>query len=484
MRILVFAPYAHWQLHVTDLELIQSHVDAGDEVTVLTCQGQMLACDNNPQRRPYRCIRCIGRSDAGLRLINGDFQAKPYYWLSDDEQRQLDLLNTDFANLSALQETYVENFDIGWAVLSSLITRHRDSNVNLQDQAFELEGLMKGAWSVYYSLRRHLREHPVDRVYVFNGRYASLRAALRASQAESTDCYVHDVGRDRQHYELYANTLPHDYQYITQQVNTAWDAHEGRVYRDSLAARWYRDRAQGLARSGKSFVDHQIAGCMPPNWDADRRNVVCFTSSEDEFAAIGESWQNPLYESQLDGLQRIVRDLIREDLHLYVRMHPNLKGVENEQTRGLRNLDAANLTVIPADHPVSTYTLMQQADTVLTFGSTAGIEAVYWGKPSVLAGIAFYRELGGTYNPSHHQELVQLLRRSIPSRDSTPALKYGFYRATFGRPYQHYVPSPSSSAYDKGRFNGRRIRSRPSTWIKSRLAKAWPDAARARLKAA
>ncbi len=131
MRVLVFAPYAHWKLHVTDLELIQQHVDAGDDVTVLTCRGEMQACDNNPRQQVSRCVRCIGRSQLGLRLIRGSFQVASYYRLTDQQERQLETLSTDFLDHKRLQAFYLENFDIGWAVLSSLITRHRDPEVDL-----------------------------------------------------------------------------------------------------------------------------------------------------------------------------------------------------------------------------------------------------------------------------------------------------------------------------------------------------------------
>ena len=102
---------------------------------------------------------------------------------------------------------------------------------------------------------------------------------------------------------------------------------------------------------------------------------------------------------------------------LYLRVHPNLAGVDNRQTQQIAQLDSPLMTVIPADDPTSTYALLRHADTVLSYGSTVGIEAVYWGIPSVLAGASFYRDLGGTYNPATHAELVALLRRrSQPSR--------------------------------------------------------------------
>ncbi|MDG2380527.1 MAG: hypothetical protein P8N76_02530 [Pirellulaceae bacterium] len=470
MRVVVFAPYAHWKLHVTDLELIQKHVDAGDDVTVLTCRGEMQACDNNPRQQASRCVRCIGRSQLGLRRIRGPFQVATYYRLTDQQEQQLQELPTEFLDREHMQSFHVENFDIGWAVLSSLITRHRDSEVDLRAHAFELAGLMRAAWSVYYSLRARLREQTVDRVYVFNGRYAPLRAAFRACQAEGIDCRIHDVGQDHSYYSIYENRLPHDHLACAKTVQQTWE--QGEADRELQAERWFDERASGRVRSGRCFVDSQNNGQLPGQWSPTKRNVAIFTSSEDEFAAIGESWKNPLYKSQLDGLQQIVHAMKAcEQTHLYIRVHPNLKGVNNPQTRAVHHLVGNNLTVIPAEDSVSTYALIRASDTVLTFGSTVGIEAAYWRKPSVLAGIALYRELNATFNPGSHDQLIALLSRRLAPQDILPALQYGYYQATFGEPYRYYQPA----ADYQGRFNGGGLQPGLKTWMRSRLAKVWPS---------
>ncbi len=116
-----------------------------------------------------------------------------------------------------------------------------------------------------------------------------------------------------------------------------------------------------------------------------------------------------------------------------------------------------------------TYRLMRSCEKVLTFGSTTGIEAVYWGRPSVLAGMSYYREMDATYNPNTHDELVQLLRADLAPRAQLPALKYGFYQATFGRPYAYYVPH---TRYD-GLFNGERVRPTGRLMATSRVVKLW-----------
>lgn len=473
MRVVVFAPYAQWQLFETDLELIQRHVDAGDSVTVLGCHGEMRGCDHNPRAMPHRCVSCQGRGEFGLKVVRGEFNVRSFACLTDRQQRELDELQLRFSSTSELVDCYVENFDIGWAVLSSLISRHRDAELDLTAVASELDLQFRGAWMVYYSLRNLLQREAVDRVYVFNGRYAPLRAAFRACQAENVDCYLHDVGKDFRHFALYRNALPHDHRQIAECIEQTWEDAATNPHREQIASQWFNDRAHGIVRSGKNFVRRQRPDLLPASWREDARSVVIFTSSEDEFAAIGDTWRNPLYESQTQGLVRIVESLqsMRHDLQLYIRVHPNLAGLDNQQTRTFQQLASPGVSVLPAEDPVSTYALMRHCEKVLTFGSTAGVEAVFWGKPSVLAGMSFYRELGVACCPTTHNELIDLLLAKLPTPHREPALKYGFYQATIGEPYQHFQPK----AWFRGKFRGHRVRPTARSWVRSRMVKWWPN---------
>jgi hypothetical protein len=118
------------------------------------------------------------------------------------------------------------------------------------------------------------------------------------------------------------------------------------------------------------------------------------------------------------------------------------------------------LSVIPPEAPADTYTLLRNADKVLTFGSTVGIEAVFWGKPSILAGPSFYRNLGGTYNPSSHEELLSLLREDLEPKDRLPAIRYGYYMNSYGIPFRHY----EAEDFAHGRFRGRDLNSTGISW--------------------
>jgi hypothetical protein len=277
-------------------------------------------------------------------------------------------------------------------------------------------------------------------------------------------CFIHERGCDIHHYELWENTTPHDLAHTDREIRKYWDANANNPERGAIAERFYTARALGASRSWHSYVKDQEIGLLPGNWNPAKKNLVIFNSSEDELASIGDEWRNPLYRNQLEGISRMVDSLkaYGESIHLYLRIHPNLKYVQNDDLKALLQMHGDHLSVIPPDDPVSTYALIKHADKVISFGSTVGIEAVYWGTPSILAGVTFYQNLGGTYIPGSHDELMEMINADLPAKDKTPALMYGFYLETFGTPYKYY----RAMGLDEGTFKGHRVEVQPSRWMR------------------
>ena len=272
---------------------------------------------------------------------------------------------------------------------------------------------------------------------------------------------MHERGHDIHHYTLDKNTTTHDLAYMQQQIRQQWERAASDSRRNELAEEFYLERSKGVVQSWYSFVDRQKEGLLPASWNPAKRNVAIFNSSEDEFVALDAQWNNPLYANQVEGLQRIVESLeaSHDDIHVYLRIHPNLDGVNNKQSRALYDLRRDFFEIIPPDDPVSTYALIKHADKVLTFGSTVGIEAVFWGTPSIHAGRSYYQDLGGTYNPGSHEELVAMLKADLPPKDRTAALVYGYYLNTFGIPFKYF----QATGLDSGKFKGQRIIARQSS---------------------
>jgi len=460
VRVLVAAPYAINTPHYeTALELVQLHQDQGDEVVMLACDAAQSICDANPAHAFSGCAQCILRRRAGLRLLSRPIRTAPIFCLTPQDQAELDGLQADFPDAESLKRYAPGGFDLGYGVLSSLISILRTSEPDLRAPATRalVRRFVAATYAVFLSFRNYLATEKPDRVYVYNGRYASTRAVLRACQQANVDCLIHEVGSTLQHYALFQNQMPHNLAYAEKQTRAAWAAADPQL-RERLAAEYYEALSRGITQTWFAYTADQKAGLLPPGWDAAKTNIAIFNSSEDEFAAISDEWRSPLYASQLEGLRAILDSVGHDErLRLYLRVHPNLRKVSDSFTAGLARLVAPNFTLIPADSPISSYALLHNADKVLTFGSSMGIEATFWGKPSILAGISMYRNLGATHNPASHAELVAMLRADLPPMPKEGALAYGYHRKTFGIPFRYFH---ADGVFD-GEFKSVRLRPNP-----------------------
>jgi hypothetical protein len=455
VRVLVFTAQTNWKPHYeTDLELIQRHLDEDDEVVHLHCDSDLLACDANPNHDIAECRNCIEIRKAGISLLSSRVPSISFLNLSESNQRELMSVQKTFSTIEELRSLYIEKFDIGMAVVSSIISLTRDPEPDPLVLRDLICRFLVAALSVYRSLQNYLDENSIARVYVFNGRYAPVRAVLRACQSRGVPCYVHERGHDIHHYTVNKNTTTHDLAHMQQQINDQWERAASDPRRNEIAQQFYLDRSKGRAQSWYSYVDRQKQGLLPASWNPAKKNVAIFNSSEDEYAATDAQWNNPLYANQLDGLQKIVQSLEadHDNIHVYLRIHPNLNEVNNGQIRALYDLRRKFFEIIPPDDPVSTYALIKHADKVLTFGSTVGIEAVFWGTPSIHAARSFYQDLGGTYNPASHEELISMLKADLSPKDRTAALVYGYYLNTFGVPFKYFQATGVGSGKFKGQI--------------------------------
>jgi hypothetical protein len=450
MKVAFFNSHVLWPSHYeTELEIIQEHLEKGDEVIQLFCENQLPACDQNPFFVPSVCNLCQKIRKEGKKLLKGNLRSIPLPEPSLSEKEAIAALPFKFESIKELQALKIENFDIGFSVVSSLISFTRNPKPLPSDFQPALFSFITSAAGLYFGFRSWLKQNKPDVVFLFNGRLAHTRAIMRACQAEGVHFVIHERGANKDKYALFPDNSPHDLKFIQSEVIRLWNESDPEQ-REKEGRSFYELTASGQEIGWFSFTNNQ-KNILPENWQPDNYNVVIFSSSEDEFASLSEEWHNHIYPSQIDGIKRIAKDLLSEKkIHFFLRVHPNLKKVDNDEKRALYALEAPNLTIIKAESEVSSYKLLKEASLVLTFGSTMGIEAVYQGKPSILAGRSLYSELGATYNPSNHEEVVSLLKNPPAALDKTGAIIYGHYCKTFGTNFRFYKPD----SLDKGSFAG------------------------------
>lgn len=457
MKVLFFEPYALALPHFeTALELMQLHLDRGNDVSLFYCNADLNFCEANSQHYLPQCLDCISRRKNGLKLINGAEKIKKlnFLELTQEEKRLINNWNLTFSDIHELKAYKFEQMDLGMAVASSLISFYRDPEPDVKASQEMINRMFKASLKVYLSFKKILQHEKPDQVYLFNGRFSNIRPVVRLCEQHQINYVIHERGASKAKYSLWDDHLPHDFLNFQKLAEKQWNEADAKE-RVEVADKFYRDRKVGKEQSWFSFVKNQQAEKLPETWNANKRNIVIFNSSEDEFAAIGDSLKRTLFNKQLDGI-RYIAELMKEekDIDVYVRIHPNLSNVTNSSVSDIYKIKTPNLHIIEPGSSISSYKLMDSCDVVVTFGSTAGVEATYWDKPSILLGDSFYNTMNAAYIPQTHEALNELLRHETKPKEKIGAYIYGFYIATYGYEFRFYQPE----ALFEGKFKGTRIR--------------------------
>jgi len=306
-------------------------------------------------------------------------------------------------------------------------------------------------------------------VYVFNGRMAPMRGILRACTELGVHCTVHERGQDIHHYALFENAMPHDIAWTVRSTNDGWENSDlPESERELIATEWFEGRPKGKMGSWISFVEGQNPEGLPEGWTSKRHNIALFTTTEFEYAAIGMEWDGHLFETPEAGTFGIAEMISTKAVamveagapaesipHLTIRIHPNPDGAKSASVLATLALDLPHVTVLGPTSDVSTYGLVRAADVIVSSGSTVGVEATFWDRPSVLAGRGIYTGLGATHEPRSIPELIDMLvDPDLGVADRKAALRFGFHLATRGTPYRYFEPDSLHS----GTFKGHRIR--------------------------
>jgi len=118
-----------------------------------------------------------------------------------------------------------------------------------------------------------------------------------------------------------------------------------------------------------------------------------------------------------------------EEFIFILRVHPNLKYLKNAQNKNIKKLvNNENLIIINAEEKLSSYELVRLSETIITFGSTIGVESTFMRKKSISIGDSLYKKLDCTYTPKSFNELINLIKKeNLVPKPINSSYKYGFY---------------------------------------------------------
>ncbi|HEY8095338.1 MAG TPA: hypothetical protein VIE65_04490 [Methylobacter sp.] len=393
----------------------------GTPLLVLYCNGTMKGCAANPFKLSNICAHCRIVRDAALEENLPEVEALALdAFVPAGDQRSI-LMDRLQSCKKAISD----------GAASTIKTFYRVESGAMQDKS----GLCQYLFSamarnfevyseyIYICISNFLLVRDVIRLEFFNGRIVPTRALMVAAVQQSIDFTVIEVSGYGQPIFLSRNHEVHDLGYLKRRLRNYLDGGDFDVV---LGGKFFYNRRNGAATDTRSFLQWQKSGCC--NYPKDREIIAIFLSSPDEFDVMGDQWFTLGSKEPAEFIIEL-RKLLSENYRIVVRMHPNQDGDRTGKTRliidRLGNIGQINL-IRPRD-PQSTYELIDNSRYILTFGSTVGLEATYWGKVSMLAGRAIWEDADVSFSVNTPADVVKLIESNPVPHSRKRAAMVGSY---------------------------------------------------------
>ena len=471
MKVLFYSINNMWVPHFeTELELMADHLAQGDDVFVLTCAGTLKACTSNPENNKTGCLKCVSRRTIGLQKVG--VKTENNFTLKNTFTRQsgdTGVIPEFISSVAELKQYSWDGVLLGTCVASTLISELRDHQF---DTLVHREKIQKNLFSsilIYESCLELVKKNKPDFIYIFNGRFADVYPAVAVARKLSITYFTHERGGNIGTYSLFKNNLPHTaLVQIKQEIEDLWtsDNQDDAMDKASIGAQWFTDRRLGVEQAWISFSAQQEKKRLPEGFDTTKKNIVIFNSSIDEYDTFAE-WEEPIYGDEIVAVKRILESCIHDkDMRFYFRVHPCLKNINNTQMKKLRvfaDQYKDRIQFIWPEETIDSYALLEHSEKAIVFASTVGVEACYWGKPSILLGRAFYEDVDCCYIPKTHEQVIDLIQQPLAPKNQEHAIKYGYWETTRGITFKKFKPT----GLFKGAFLDEEIK--PKFGLKDRL---------------
>jgi hypothetical protein len=324
----------------------------------------------------------------------------------------------------ALRAYELDGAKVGLAVLSSVSSL---TTIQFPASLGEYGPVLEPAWrTAHLSLRigQGVRAFGYDTVVIFNGRHCYSRPFCEAVEQVS-QVMRYEQGSTGKRYIAAPHSV-HEPECLARII----EAHD---FDESAGEVFFQSRMNKAPTNEVGFFTATQQPGKVPSGMEQGGTVVFFTSSSDEMHAVTDHALYGTFATQND-VALALADICRErGLQLLVRLHPHLRFKHPAWRRewDFAELERRGVRVLAPEDPADSYAMVRAAHSVVTTGSTIGLEASYLGVPNAVVGSWVGACLGASAAANTADDLARFSAAPhLPHNARQRALLFGsFYKS-------------------------------------------------------
>jgi hypothetical protein len=438
-----FANLFAYRPHVQHLKFLAEICQKdGHIIHYLTCDGELNACYTKLIRqktgkfsRKIECAKCVM---GGIR----SYTNKSVDSISAINTQMINSKNIDLQNLSL-------------SSAATILRVESDKELEGPDVVEIQNNLVSSIEKIYCATLNWIRAKNLDSIVVFNGRMDITAAVIRAAE----DSKINYVTHERTWFGDGIRIIPNNNCLSIADIRRIANIYKNLpLTKDQsiFAAKLMAMRFKGINtlewrlynKNGKDLNEW-------PSGNLSGKNYLVIPSSRNEF--MGNKEFKTSWKDNTTAIKDLVEIFGIKASEVVVRGHPNWS--ENiAKSTGKRSSEhyssfckKMGFTYIPSDSNVCTYSLIKQADVVITNGGSSTIEAATLGKPVICLTPSQFQDSGfiTTYTSRKSMlEATDLFKKLPPETVTKLAMRHIYIAARRFPMFVDEVKAVSTTHYE------------------------------------
>ena len=381
------------------------------KIFFLTCNETLFSCAANVKKIKYLCASCIINKNQILKNLK---KKENFQELILNRNVNYNKFNFKIEDFYQIKNIYYKNMPIGELAISQICDTEKSDYLPREFILKNKERILKELNSgieLFESTISKINNFKIDKIYAWNGRRASDGPVLFAAKHKRI-LFKSFISNSPKKYALSRGTKIHDLKEIKKRLN--------------IYSKYILKKNINLKKIYKNYILNKIKsninkknyGYRKIKFNNDKKFVeknyiVFFTSSGYEIAGF-KDWESKIYLDQYQAIKKLINDKRLRNIRIIIRWHPFLKNagiIEKQRVEEIIKVKAKNVRHIKYDENINSYSILQNANKVITFGSTIVFEADYFKKPIISLTETPYDDQNFFYKATSHEDAINLIQK-------------------------------------------------------------------------
>ena len=383
------------------------------KIFFLTCNETLYSCAPNSKKIKNICATCLINKNKILKNLK---KKDNFQELILSRNIDYNKFNFEIKNFYQLKNIYYKNMPIGELVVSKICDDEKSHYLTRELILKNKERIIKELNSgieLFESTISKINYFKIDKIYAWNGRRSSDGPVLFAAKYKRI-LFKSFISTTPNKYFLSRGTKIHDLKEIKRLLN--------------IYSKYILKKKINLKKIYQNYILNKINsnintkhyGYQKINSNkgkkiGEKNYIVFFTSSGYETAGFGD-WDSKIYVDQYHAIKKLINDKRLRNVRIIIRWHPLLKNagiIEKERVKEIIKVKAKNVRHVRYDEDINSYSILKNANKVITFGSSIVFEADYFKKPIISLTETPYDGLNFFYKATSHEEAINLIKKKI-----------------------------------------------------------------------